>query len=174
MIGQPETRRQNIEQLRGSQAWKNVLEIKRLSETEQNINWKKEYEKLQKEYRSLARGLNSMIQINGLSQTLGFLKAKSKKELKDGRQKKSAHFYLLQHVTHWMHSHFDSSIVDATESKNDGLLDWLLDIASSADYRRATTECLAFGNWLGRFAEGELMDPDTPETTDQQSQGGIE
>jgi CRISPR-associated protein Cmr5 len=27
---------------------------------------------------------------------------------------------------------------------------------SSADYRRATTECIAFGTWLRRFAEAEL------------------
>jgi CRISPR-associated protein Cmr5 len=33
----------------------------------------------------------------------------------------------------------------------------------SADYRRATTECLAFGAWLRRFAEAELEEPETGE-----------
>ena len=186
MIGQPETRRQNIEQQRGSQAWKNVLSIKDLSEaikklieTERNEDQKKkleqklkEYDKLQKEYRSLTRSLNAMIQINGLGQTLGFLKAKSDNDLKDGHQKKTAHFYLLGHLTHWMHEHFNLSIVDTTESKNDGLLDWILHIASSADYRRATTECLAFGVWLSRFAEAELKDPDAPYASNTHMQGG--
>ncbi len=105
MTQQPETIRQNIEQQRGSQAWKDVQKIKSFSENEQDPKWKKEYDKLQKEYRSLARGLNAMIQINGLGQMLGFLKAKGKNELKDGRQTKNAHFYLLGHLTHWMHWH---------------------------------------------------------------------
>ena len=58
-----QTRRQNIEQHRGHEAWEDILEIKKLGDKEQ------------KEYRALARGLNAMIQINGLGQTLGFLKA---------------------------------------------------------------------------------------------------
>src|SRR5947209_7127161 len=152
------THRQNIEQQRGKQAWDNILEMK------------KEYDKLQKEYRSLARGLNAMIQINGLGQTLGFLKAKGKKEIKDGRQTKNAHFYLLGDLTHWMNRHFDTvnnqpnpNIPDTTEDKIDGLLEWVTKTATSADYRRATTECLAFGTWLRRFAEAELKEPDTGE-----------
>src|SRR5438876_9878410 len=121
MTQQSGTQRQNIEQERGQQAWKNIREIKNRHD-----------EDLEKKYRSLTRGLNAMIQINGLGQTLGFLKAKSNNELKDGRQKKTAHFYLLGHLTHWMHEHFNLAIVDTTESKNDGLLDWILHIASSA------------------------------------------
>ena len=77
-----EPRRQNIEQQRGKQAWYDILEIKKSGDKEQ------------KEYRSLARGLNAMIQINGLGQTLGFLKAKGKFE----KGKKNAHFYLLEHL----------------------------------------------------------------------------
>jgi CRISPR-associated protein Cmr5 len=46
----------------------------------------------------------------------------------------------------------------------DGLLHWITDPeTSSDDYRRATTECLAFGAWLRRFAEGELEEPETGE-----------
>ena len=148
------TRRQNIEQERGKQAWDDILEIKALGDKEQ------------KEYRSLARGLNAMIQINGLGQTLGFLKAKAKNTKGQG----NAHSYLLGHLTHWMHSHFDQTIKDASISENDGLLRWVTNIASSADYRRATTECLAFGTWLRRFSEGELKDPEEEEG--KQTQGG--
>lgn len=142
-----EPRRQNIEQQRGKQAWDDIQVIKQSGDKEQ------------KEYRSLARGLNAMIQINGLGQTLGFLKAKGKFE----RGRKNAHFYLLEHLTHWMHSHFDQQIADASTSDNNGLLLWIMEVASNADYRRATTECIAFGNWLRRFAEAELKEPDPGE-----------
>lgn len=139
-----QTRRQNIEQQRGKQAWDDILEMKKLGDKEQ------------KEYRSWARGLNAMIQINGLGPTLGFLKAK-------GQAKRNAYFYLLGHLTHWMHSHFDLAITDSNGNENDGLLRWITNTASSADYRRATTECLAYGNWLRRFAEAELKEPDAGE-----------
>lgn len=142
-----QSRRQNTEQQRGKQAWDDILAIKQFGEKEQ------------KEYRSLARGLNAMIQINGLGQTLGFLKAK-------GGGKKNAHFYLLGHLTYWMRWHFnttdDQPHPDIPEN-TDGLLSWILRSASSADYRRATTECLAFGTWLRRFAEAELKEPDAGE-----------
>jgi CRISPR-associated protein Cmr5 len=131
------TRRQNIEQERGRQAWEDIREIK-------------DQKELEKKYRSLARGLNAMIQINGLGQTLGFFKAKSK-------EKKAEHFYLLKHLSQWMRGHFSASNISAMGDSYDGFLSWILDKdTSSSDYRRATTECLAFGNWLRRFAEAEL------------------
>ena len=139
MTEQSGTRRQNIEQERGSQAWEDIREIK-----------KQQDEDLEKKYRSLARGLNAMIQINGLGQTLGFLKAKSK-------QKKNEHFYLLGNLTRWMQDHFTARNIDTMNKGYDGLLSWVLDKETdSADYRRATTETLAFGIWLRRFAEAEL------------------
>ncbi len=188
MVGQSQKlpQRQNTEQKRGRQAWLNIQEIKGLSEaakkfieTAQNEKQKKkyrdilqEYDKLQQEYRSRARELNAMIRINGLGQTLGFLKAKGKNRVEDGRRKKNAPFYLLGHLSHWMHDHFDSSIPDATEEKNDGLLDWVTrETTTNADYRRATTECLAFGIWLSRFAEAELKDPDDTVTESSEAQG---
>jgi len=42
----------------------------------------------------------------------------------------------------------------------DGLLRWIMHEARSVDYRRVTTECLAFGAWLRRFAEAELKAPE--------------
>src|SRR5260221_2147344 len=134
MTEQQETRRQTIEQERGGQAWEDIREIKKLHN-----------EDLEKKYRSLARGLNAMIQINGLGQTLGFLKAKSK-------QKENEHFYLLGHLTQWMQHHFTARNISMMSNGYDGLLSWVLDKdTDSADYRRATTESLAFGTWLRRF-----------------------
>ena len=136
----PQRQRQNSEQERGRVAWENVTAIKSKSAT------------LQKEYRSLARGLNAMIQINGLGQTLGFLKAKGKGDEK-------AHYHLLSNLTGWMREsrHFKANNSSVMGTAYDGLLRWVTDVdTSSADYRRATTECLAFGSWLRRFAEAEL------------------
>ena len=139
-----QNQRQNIEQERGRWAWDDIGKIKGKGDT------------LEKEYRSLARGLNAMIQINGLGQTLGFLKAKGKGDAN------KAHFLLLKHLTEWMQDHFKATNITVMKSGHDGLLQWLMDEAtSSADYRRATTECLAFGVWLRRFAEAELKEPET-------------
>ncbi len=139
------TTRQNREQQRGQQAWDDIKQI---------ANQKAD---IQKEYRSLARGLNAMIQINGLGQTLGFLKAKSKSDPNAPK----AHAFLLSHLTDWMSepAHFSTDSthpIPRNDAQND-LLAWIVSPqTSSADYRRATAECLAFGLWLSRFAEAEL------------------
>src|SRR5260370_41133183 len=136
-------RRQTVEQRRGQEAWSCIKNIKKLEKKEE------------KEYRSLARGLNAMIQINGLGQTLGFLKAKGK------RDANKAHYLLLNHLTTWMQDHFKAENINVMKNGHDGLRRWVKDEAtSSPDYRRATTDCLAFGIWLRRFAEAELTEPD--------------
>jgi CRISPR-associated protein Cmr5 len=146
------SRRQNSEQKRGKQAWEAIREVKRKDTSNEK--------KLEKEYRSRARSLNAMIQINGLGPTLGFLKAKG------GGNENSAYYLLLSHLTSWMRDsdHFRAQNSSAMGERYDGLLNWLLDAGTSSDdYRRATTECLAFGAWLRRFAEAELKEPDLGE-----------
>lgn len=146
------SQRQTIEQERGREAWNNVREIRKLGSKEQQ------------EYRSLARSLNAMIQINGLGQTLGFFYAKSKDEKTGQPDSKKAHHQILNHLTTWMKDkkHFSPENADKMGSRYDGLLSWVLDKDTfSSDYRRATTECLAFGRWLARFAEAELADNTT-------------
>ncbi len=145
--------RQNTEQERGRQAWDNIRDIKTHDTSSER--------KLEKEYRSLARGLNAMIQINGLGQTLGFLKAKGKND------ENKPHYLLLMHITGWMRDpkHFKANNSGIIAKGYDGLLQWIVDTdTSSADYRRATTECLAFGVWLRRFAEAELKEPEAGDT----------
>ena len=125
-------RRQTIEQERGRISWADVQLVKN-----------KKDKKMEQEYRSIARGLNAMIQINGLGQTLGFLKAKSKND------EKKPHYLLLMHLTGWMQSeeHFKAPNREIIKQGYDGLLKWVThEDTTSADYRRATTECLAFGN----------------------------
>lgn len=134
--------RQTIEQERGREAWKDIQTVKDIAS----------------DYRALARGLNAMIQVNGLGQTLGFFYAKSI-DAKTGKpDPQKAHYRILHHLTNWMKGHFTTS-VGTIGGEYNGLLSWVIDEATStSDYRRATTECLAFGRWLSRFAEAELSD----------------
>ena len=58
------------------------------------------------------------------------------------------------------------------ESGHDGLQRWITDEqTSSVDYRRATTECLAFGGWLRRFAEAELQEETPGQNSTAQTNG---
>ena len=170
--------RQTLEQMRAKAAWLRVNQIKGESKERQNKD--KDKGSLEKEYRSRVRSLNTMIQINGLGSTLGFLKAKS--------EPRNAPYLLLEHLTKWMiERNFirtssdldedDSDDADDTENLMhdtggakdatkqspemsfegyDGILNWVISEASREQYRQATTECLAFGLWLRRFAEAEL------------------
>ncbi len=133
--GQQQNQRRTIEQARGERAWHDVNEAKRLGAN-------------QKEYRSLARGLNAMIQMNGLGQSLAFLKAKGKGE-QNSQATQTPHGLLFMHVSNW--------VGEQMRTEGSSLLEWIVAPTTSREaYRRATAECLAFGNWLRRFAEAEL------------------
>ncbi|MFO7323072.1 MAG: type III-B CRISPR module-associated protein Cmr5 [Chloroflexota bacterium] len=94
---------------------------------------------IQKKYGSLVRGLPALVQSDGLGQTLAFLKAKA------GGNADKEHMVAYNHIADWV----------STELQADGdLLTWLLG-RSTADYRRATAEALAYLNWLKRFAEAK-------------------
>src|SRR2546426_842993 len=85
------------EQERGRAAWRYVNGIKEESKD------RKDNGLLEKEYRSRVRSLNSMIQINGLGSTLGFLKAKSNEmEMQEKNEPPNAPYLLLEHLTMWM------------------------------------------------------------------------
>src|SRR5579885_438690 len=134
--GQQQNQRRTIEQQRGERAWENIKDAKdQLGEK-------------QKEYRSPARGLNAMIQINGLGQTLAFLKAKGKGE-QNGQATQTPHGLLFVHVSNWVGKQMGY--------QGANLLEWIVAPTTSREaYRRATAECMAFGIWLKRFAEAEL------------------
>jgi CRISPR-associated protein Cmr5 len=162
MIEEKQSVRRLLEQERGKFAWNCIQEIKKLPSAE-----------LQAEYRTRALTFNQMVQINGLGATLGFLKAKATKEQKGGQEQQvlSAYGYLLQHLTNWMHQR---GFVANEDRKFDALLSWVLEEADREEYRRATTECLAFGDWLRRFAEAELSKEDSQQATGPGQQGGRE
>lgn len=134
------SRQQTLEQQRAAYAWKCIQKIK--TDVFSNDPNK------QKEYGSLAKSAPADIQTNGLGQTLAFWRAKSSKEGK--LDSKTAHFHLLQHVTGWLNEP-DSLNLGIKE-----LVKWVVESAKTTDYRRATTETIAFLVWLKRFAEAEL------------------
>jgi len=92
-------------------------------------------------YRTIAVKVPSLIVTNGLGQTLAFLKAKGKGE--PGNE----HEVLYRHLTDW---------VGRKVHADGDLLSWLVNTATSQQYRLATMEALALLQWLKRFAEAEL------------------
>jgi CRISPR-associated protein Cmr5 len=103
----------------------------------------KDNSKKQKEYKSYARKISTMILSNGLGQTLAFIKAKS--------EKGNAYNLIYQQLTEYMKSDHTARI-KMPQEKND-LVEWVISCNSST-YRYITQEILAFLNWLKRFAEG--------------------
>src|SRR2546426_11935068 len=94
---QHQGQRQTLEQMRGQEAWRRVNQIKDESKD------RKDKGQLEKEYRSRVRSLNSMIQINGLGATLGFLKAKgNERKIESEKEPPNAPYRLLEHLTMWM------------------------------------------------------------------------
>ena len=150
--------RRVIEQERARQAWDDVREAKTRFEP-RNEGERKKAEQAQDRYRSQALGLNAMIQINGLGQTLAFLMAKGKVDERQGSANqgieepgKAADALLFWHLSDW--------VGEQVKAGQEGLLHWITHKASVDDYRRATVECMAFGVWLRRFAEAELKKSD--------------
>jgi len=93
--------------------------------------------------RSLALGAPAEIQMIGLGQALAFWRAKANKPSEKHHKK----FY--DSVSRWV-------TMRITANENDLLLEWIMNAASTSDYRRATSETLSFIKWLKYFAEGEL------------------
>lgn len=92
----------------------------------------------EKKYGSLVRGFAAMIQQDGLGPALAFLQAKGEPH----------HTMLDAHLSKWVLAEM------GVTSPNGKLLQWLLG-QSSATYRRAATEALAYLSWLKRFAEAQ-------------------
>lgn len=118
-----------LQQERSAAAWKQIDEIATGRD-----------KTFQKNYGSLVRGLPAMILQNGLAETLAFLDAKA--------SAKAPHFAVVA-----------KQLADGVREplgmgENQALLGWVLD-QPSAEYRRATSEALAYLQWLKRFAEAK-------------------
>jgi len=122
----PSSLQKTKDQQRAAQAWKNISDVKA-----------KAFEGL---YGGWVKKLPALILTNGLGQALAFLLAKGKRQ--------EAAKTLYDHLSKWI-------MAEVAQVQGVKLLDWLIK-HDSAHYRRATTEALAFVNWLKRFAEAEL------------------
>lgn len=128
------SRQQTLEQQRAQAAWGFVQEAKGTLGDKQ------------KEYGQLARSAPADIQSNGLGQTLAFLRSKGFD--KGGPKSGDQHALLFQHISSWT--------MQRMGLKESNLLQWIIDKATSQEYRRAANESMALLIWLKRFAEAEL------------------
>lgn len=121
-------RLRSIEQERAACAWKAIEGLK------------EEDESMKKKYRSLVKRVAPLILINGLGQTMAFLKAR--------REKDGGAFQLL-------FSHISSAVKERVPFGEEDLLSAIVK-GSPTFLKRATREALAYLQWLSKFAEAEL------------------
>ncbi|MBA3532224.1 MAG: type III-B CRISPR module-associated protein Cmr5 [Ardenticatenales bacterium] len=125
------SRQRTLEQERGNHAWQKVSDIQDKS--------------FRTEYRALVRKLPSHIMLTGLGQTLAFLQAKA-------GSGSNEHHALERHLSEWVVQELTGKALK--ESGYSSLLLWILNAQRTTDdYRRATSETLAYVAWLKRFAE---------------------
>lgn len=121
VIQQSDTSFRDLERCRAEAAWQNIQEV----------------DARDVEYGSLAREMPTLIQTNGLAQSLAFLKAKNK----------AHHQKMFKHLSDWVCQRLNFQQGDLLENS--------LRI-NSQTYRRATMESLSFLQWIKRFTEAKI------------------
>lgn len=103
-------------------------------------------EKKRKEYRAYVKKLPTMIQVNGLGQTLAFCYSK-----------KDEYQVIYDQLEAWAGQQ-QAEIID--KYKREGRKEFVEIVASmdSSDYRLISNEVLALLNWMRRFAEGMIRE----------------
>jgi len=103
-------------------------------------------EQFKKQYGTVIKKLPMLILTNGLGASLAFLLAKGTPKRGDQPSNENrAHKTAYDHLSAWVMSQLQP---------NSDLMEWVR-TKNSTDYRRATTETLAYLNWLKRFAEAQ-------------------
>lgn len=136
------SKQRDLERERAQFAWKVVHEIAD-KKNDKDADAKAKAEKLFKEYASLAKSAPADIMSNGLGQTLAFWRAKSK-------EKENGHSKLLKDITGWL-----TDEKRGFNNKGKSLVEWIIGLNDVNQYRRATSEAIAFLIWIKRFAEAE-------------------
>ncbi|MED3907248.1 type III-B CRISPR module-associated protein Cmr5 [Geobacillus thermodenitrificans] len=95
-------------------------------------------------YRSYVKKMPSLIQVNGLGQTLAFYFQKKKQ-----KEYKAIYHTLAQ----WMKEQFPEQF----PSGNEELVEIVVNL-SSAEYRLWTMEALALLDWMRKFVDGMAKD----------------
>lgn len=120
-------RRQTVEQERAQFALGRVHDVKR------------HHQRIAGRYRQEVMGLPAMILVNGLGQTLAFLKSK-------GAGSQNEHAVAYRHLNDWVLPRL---------SRAGDLLEAITQMDVTT-YRLAQAEALAMLGWLKRFAEAEI------------------
>ena len=120
-----QSKRQTLEQMRAKMAWEQIESVP---------------ESAHSKYGTFARRLPSMIQMNGLGSSMAFLLSKGKRKNTDG------HMQLYNHVSEW--------VINQMALQQNDLMS-LIRECETDEYRRATTETIAYGIWLKRYVEAK-------------------
>ncbi len=102
-----------------------------------------------KQYGSLVRKVPMLVLTNGLAATMAFLLAKGRSASGPPSAENQAHKAAYDHISGWVMRRMQPNATPA-----DDIMAWIRQQDSIA-YRRATTEALAYLNWLKRFAEAQ-------------------
>lgn len=129
-----------VEKERAAHAWESVQSVKSKGET------------TQKGYAALARGLGPDIILNGVGQTLAFLRSKGKHD------PDNAYNLICGHLTDWVcrRPYLSGRLHSAESNQLNRLLTSILETFGAAELRFATREALTYALWLKRFATAEL------------------
>lgn len=138
------SRQRSLEQERAKAAWDKISDVRNKQLQEKDH--------FGKEYGSLAKSAPTDIQTNGLGQTLAFWRAKGYEKGQPKHNGNNAHYQLLVHLSSWLREQLKLPISQDAES----VLNWIVEKATTEEYRRATAEAIAFLSWIKRFAEAEL------------------
>jgi len=103
----------------------------------------KELSDKSKDYSSHIKKLATMLLINGLGQTVVFIKAKSQKDK------------AYKIIYNQLQEYFKSDIVNIKINNNEDLVKWIIS-HNSSNYRQIAQETLSLFKWLKRFAEGMI------------------
>jgi len=126
---------ENIEHERAKEAWGCINYVK-----------SKEEDKFKKEYRSVVMKAPTMIIINGLGQTLAFLKSKGKNDKSKPEEK------LYRDIENWLNKRVQWTA-------NVELIEKVISLPNDK-FRYATAETLSFLSWMRRFADAVLPKED--------------
>ena len=127
---QTPTTRKGIEQGRAKYAFEAVNGVSQ-----------KESDSFKKNYKSVAKKLPVLVKMNGLGQSLAFIK-----------QRNTGYDKLYEQIGNWL------QIVDTKQLVSKGELVEQVIQLKSPDYRQVTVETLALLNWIRRFADGLMKD----------------
>lgn len=117
----------SLEQERARYAWDHINEVKALKDKD-----------AEGKYSSYVKKASTLIQTNGLGNTLAFYRSKEEKAYK----------LLYEHINDWFKKKYHT---------NQDIIGWVISgNTSSLDVFRVTKEVLALLNWMKRFAEAEL------------------